>query len=327
MTDYRILSMDGGLEATIDFVLSGIEKQLPPEHAGFLNQVDLFAGTSVGGISALYLASHDDPSAALPGFSKFVNDSFRGMMNAKGLQNIPLAAIGLSSLFSIDTLRTYLIGQFGATTTLGDLKHSVMVVSFQLDNEQPGADRSWVPRIFSNFPGDPDRDELVVDVALRTSALPMIYPIYQSMAGTGPGFVDGAIVANNPAMCALAQALSVREVEQLLLLSIGTGRNVIGNTKYLAPQMVKGTANWGSGPWMFHASDPLILLDLLLQSGSAAVDWQCAQVLGERFHRLNAELVHERVVDDPQTQQLIRSAVEWIAAQGWFKSEAAPAAS
>lgn len=57
---YRILSIDGGgvrgLPVTV--LLERLEKERP----GFLDEVDLFAGTSTGGIMALGLASGLKPA-------------------------------------------------------------------------------------------------------------------------------------------------------------------------------------------------------------------------------------------------------------------------
>ena len=75
----------------------------------------------------------------------------------------------------------------------------VLIPSFQLDNQAPHAgQRQWKPKFFHNYPGpDSDGAELVVDVAMRTSAAPIYFPTYQS-------YIDGGVVANDPSMAALA---------------------------------------------------------------------------------------------------------------------------
>lgn len=88
--------------------------------------------------------------------------------------------------------------------------NTVLVPAFQLDNMDPKApsadtvtstNRRWIPRFFHNLNNSESLDEKVVDIALRSSAAPTYFPIYQ-------GFVDGGVFANNPALCAITTALS-----------------------------------------------------------------------------------------------------------------------
>ena len=82
--------------------------------------------------------------------------------------------------------------------TLAELEKQVLISSFDLDNSpvKPGSMRTWKPKFFQNFVGPgSDGQEKVIDVALRTSAAPTYFPIYQ-------GYIDGGVVANNPSMCA-----------------------------------------------------------------------------------------------------------------------------
>lgn len=240
------------------------------------------------------------------------------------------AATGVSSVFSSFDLRQFFIEYFGATTRLGDLKKKVAITSFQLDNGEAPPLRSWKPKVFHNFEregqSEPDLDELVVDVALRTAAAPVEEPIYQGLAGTGPGFVDGGVVANNPAMIGVAQALSAGvPLQDILLFSLSTGRNLVGDVQYLAPVLTNGVAPWGYFQWLLDPRHPLALLEMVLEGSSDAVDYQCDRILGpERFHRLNPPISRFQVPNDALTTALVGESVDFLVSSGWLDDNHVP---
>jgi len=266
MPPYRILTIDGGgirgLLTTI--LLERLEKAVP----GFLGQIDLFAGTSTGGILALGLAYGVTPTAArdlyeIKGpqvFADSVFDNVRDLGSAIGAQ------------YSNANLKKVLTEYFGQKT-LADCRKKVLISAFDLDNgaDKPAPLRTWKPKFFHNYPGpDSDGKELIVDVALRTAAAPSFFPVYQ-------GYADGGVFANNPSMAALAQALEPNTGGQALadvsLLSLGTGR---GN-QFLTTQ----DADWGWVQWAPH------IIDIMLGGSSGVAEYECRQLLGPRFHRLD----------------------------------------
>lgn len=150
---------------------------------------------------------------------------------------------------------------------------AVFVPAFQLDNydvppavkPSQGVNRRWAPRFFHNLNDAVCLEELVVDVALRSSAAPTYFPIYQ-------GFVDGGVFANNPALCAVTAAIAAGvKMEDIVVLSLSTGKDGL----YLSEQQVKG-GDWGLVQWAPK------LTDLILDAGVEVIDFQCAQLLGER---------------------------------------------
>ena len=265
----------------------------------------------------------------------------------RNLFGFGLAAGGLRSVFLNDTLKQYLIQYFGSTLTLGDLATPpagygyVVIVSFELDNQQTRIAQSWRSRLFTNLPytprpGEPienDVDELVVDVALRTATAPVELPIYQSTAGTGPGFVDGGLAANNPAMIALsaiagtlsrgvppAPSIPIGDaLSQILLLSVGTGRNLVGTpTPYLDPEFTNGSAPWGYTRWLFDPNNPLVLVNAFLDGANEAVAWECGILLPDgNFWRLNVPLRNMVVADDPDVATLVQRTSAWLNSSGW----------
>lgn len=203
-------------------------------------------------------------------------------------------------------LQEILTGVFG-TTTLQQLNKRVLVPAFELDNQAlPGKVHTWKPKFFHNFPGpDSDGQEVTVDVALRTSAAPTYFPVYQS-------YIDGGVVANNPSMAALAQAIDANTGKQnlgeLRLFSLGTG---------LSPTYIAGQShNWGFAQW----AKPLV--NLMIEGMMGVADYQCAHLLGEHYHRLGPVLPEAVGLDAAdRTDDLIQYAqdVDIAAAVAWLR--------
>jgi patatin-like phospholipase/acyl hydrolase len=263
---FNILSLDGGgIRGLLSCkLLERLERLYP----GYLEKVNLFAGTSTGGILALGLAAGLSPAEIGDLYQK---DGIRIFS-----KNIWDKIGDIDRLYHPDyknsALEEALNAKFG-DLRLGDLKKKVLISSFRLDSgsvTKMGV-RSWKPKFFQNFDDDPsDCDQKVVDVALRTSAAPTYFPVYQ-------GFADGGLVANNPSMCAVAQALDKNTGKQKLgritVLSIGTG---------VLPKYVSGfNEDWGYLQWAPH------LITILIDGVSGVADYQCKQILGPRYLRLD----------------------------------------
>ena len=263
---FNILSLDGGgIRGLLSCkLLERLERLYP----GYLEKVNMFAGTSTGGILALGLAAGLSPAEIADLYQK---DGLRIFS-----KNIWDKIGDIDRFYYADyknnALEEALKAKFG-DLRLGDLKKKVMISSFRLDSgsvTKMGV-RSWKPKFFQNFDDDPsDCDQKVVDVALRTSAAPTYFPVYQ-------GFADGGLVANNPSMCAVAQALDKstgkQKLNKITVLSIGTG---------VLPKYVSGfNENWGYLQWAPH------LITIMIDGVSGVADYQCKQVLGPRYLRLD----------------------------------------
>lgn len=289
MSYYRILSIDGG--GVRGLLAAVLLERLQETRPNFLSQIDLFAGTSTGAILALGLAGGLSPTegrrlyeeqAALV-FADSAWDNLRDLGFARGAQ------------YATANLKQVLAAQFGEQA-LADLPKKVLVTSFDLDNQNrsSGGVRTWKPKFFHNYPGpDSDGGERVVDVALRSSAAPAYFPTYQ-------GYIDGGVVANNPSMAALAQALDTttggQPLEEVVLLSMGTGRN----PKFLDI----GDADWGWSQWAINLGArkvvKLPLLEILLDGCGGVADFQCRRLLHDRYRRLDPILPEPIDLDDTE---------------------------
>lgn len=281
---YRILAIDGG--GIRGLFSAKLLARLDSARPGFLSKFDVFAGTSTGGLVSLLLASGRTAAQIVDRYQTIGPRIFStwGWIPS-GLPAWFLLTFGLVlAKYGNRNLKDYLVEEFGAETTLGDLDKQVLITSFDLDYGEetktrlrPGyhGNRTWKPKFFHNFPIEgSDADERVVDVAMRTISAPVYFPAYQ-------GFIDGGIAANNPSFVALMQAVYSSpapspKMSDIALLSLGTGNY---------DQFIPGNRlDWGIAQWSTR------LLEISLDTMSSMTDWQCRKLLDGRYHRLNPDL-------------------------------------
>jgi patatin-like phospholipase/acyl hydrolase len=267
MAKYRVLALDGGgIRGLITILMmQNLAKEKGLEN--WLDQVDLVAGTSTGGILALAIAKGVDINLVRELYSTKGKEVF----DDSWLDDL----VDLSTIIGAEYDNKKLARQLRKVigdVTLGDLPGHVLVTAFDLDNEDPDpARRTWKPKIFHNVPGtDNDKDVLAYKAALYTSAAPTYFP-------TVDGFVDGGVFANNPSMCALMQTQDPRNdlnppLSEVILLSLGTGTSMT----YIKGQNL----DWGYAQWV----KPLI--SLMMDGVNGIADFQCKQILGSHYHRL-----------------------------------------
>lgn len=267
----------------------------------------MFAGTSAGSIVALALACGGEPDDIIKMWEQQVAVVFQESWSSRitTLDNFIGAAYGT------DDLKKMLEGQLG-NRKLRDLEKKMLVPSFNLDptrknvpteytvignsgdatttnshltNAMP-SDHSkrtrWQPEFFHNFSNSPNLDESLVDICLRSAAAPTYFPI-------NDGYVDGGTYANNPSMAAIATALAGGvKLEDIVVFSISTGSN-----PKVIPKSAYGNGNWGMYEWAPH------IIQLLLDSNTESINYQCRCFLAHRYFRLDPLLPSEIGLDDP----------------------------
>jgi patatin-like phospholipase/acyl hydrolase len=281
---YHILSLDGG--GVRGVLTSRLLARLEAARPGFLAGIDLFAGTSTGGILALGLAAGRAPEDC----SQLYESAGPRVFEDSWLDNLKDLGMLIGAQYSNVNLKQVLTEQMGEMT-LADLRRRVLIASFDLDNEGGPPPRMWKAKFFHNFPGpSSDGHEKVVDVAIRSSAAPGFFPIYQ-------GYIDGGISANNPAMCAVAKAINPvsggQRLDDIVLLSVGTG--------LLPTYIPEKDADWGLAQWAGY------FLGLVMDGNNGLPDYQCQQLLGERYYRLNPVLPRPIRLDNLAEAPVLRA--------------------
>ena len=269
---FRILSFDGG---GIGGLFSArVLERLAAQFPRLIGDADLLAGTSTGGIIALCLARGGVPADLVRLYSERAGDIF----DDSWLDNLRDMGTAVGADYDNRKLKRALQQQLG-DARLRTLGKRVLVPTFDLDAIDDEGLRHWKPKFFHNFPGnDSDGDQLAVDVALRTSAAPTYFPAYQ-------GYIDGGVVANNPSMAALATALDPRagrrQLGEVVILSFSTGTDL---------RYVRGeNLDWGWSQW----ARPLVAI--MISGVMGVAHFQCRQILGDRYQRVDR--VFDRPVD------------------------------
>jgi uncharacterized protein len=291
--------------------------------------IDLYAGTSTGGLIALALA-----------YGKSVDDVVSLYRNSGAQIFTPLTGQAICVLSLSQTLRAATTGisglwqalfnNTGATSvrsvvedfipgnpSLGSLPNKVLVTTFQLA-AQLDTGTSWNPLVIDNLSGGNGGSTQLYDAALSTSAAPVYFPPYSH-----PKFgwcSDGGLFANNPAPQAIARLIETGvPISNISLLSVGTGFTNASLSVSRVTRLCYGLKKWAwieqNGP-----TPPMAILNSIMDGVSATNDYLCSQLLGDRYLRINPVLPKSVALDDysPATMQMFEdTANSFINSSAW----------
>ncbi|HEY2535826.1 MAG TPA: patatin-like phospholipase family protein [Solirubrobacteraceae bacterium] len=286
----KVLSIDGGgIRGIIPaVVLAAIEQRMGQPACEIF---DLIAGTSTGGIIAL--------GVTVPGEDeqkpRWSAEQLAGMYESEGPK-----IFHRSLMRTIETVDGLLVEKYSAHGLERALKHymgdallsqaltDVLIPSYDIHAHAPLFFKSFTPRARpaagagASAAGDsphaaaPPPAALLPDypmtlVARATSAAPTYFepedvrsPVQQDGDYV---LVDGGTFANNPAMCAYAEATRNNPGAEVLIVSLGTGRL----TESISFEQAK---HWGLIQWAHP------LLGVIMDGSSAAIDYQLDELLG-----------------------------------------------
>ena len=166
--------------------------------------------------------------------------------------------------------------EYYGETRLKDAITPVMVTSYEIERRAPFFFKSEVAK-----KGAAEYDFPMWQVARATTAAPTYFKPARLVAASGSrtySLVDAGIFANNPAMCALAEARSMGLGDDVLIVSLGSGEST-------QPILYERAAGWGLRQW----AQPLF--GISFDGTSSTVNYQLRQLLPEdRYYRFQAKL-------------------------------------
>lgn len=214
--NFQILSLSGGGVRGLYTItiLAELEQYLADEHNDrdywIGRHFDLIAGTSIGGILALALAS----GVTARELKDVIDSSRKSIFPQEGRFKKIYKKL-FSGSYSPTPLKEVIESVVG-NKKIADLKTRVLVPAI---NASSGLVQTFKTSHHEDFRRDLKLK--ISDVALATSAAPTYFPPHQ--IGNSK-FVDGGIAANSPALMAYYEARYFLNVEasQIRLLSVGT---------------------------------------------------------------------------------------------------------
>lgn len=317
----RILSQDGGgIRGIISCViLKFIEEQLQildnPE-AKIGDYFDLIAGTSTGGILAAIILFPDENGKAKfsvqealdlyaeKGDTIFDVSFWRKIINPFGLFNEKISETNLEKQ----------IEEVFGNLELKDFIKPSLITSYDIEARRA--------KFFTSHDAKTSQLEnfYVKDVCRATSAAPTYFEpaLINSLYNQEFTLIDGGVYANNPALCAYAEARKIPfqditkdtdkkdypTINDMIIISVGTGT-------VLKPYHFEDFDNAGKLKWI----SPLI--DILLSSNVETVDYHLQKMyetLGptnyQNYHRLMPNLKNASPEMDDTTKKNIQELIQ-----------------
>lgn len=316
----RILSLDGGgIRGIITCViLKFIEEQLQKhDHpdAKLGDYFDLIAGSSTGGLIAAILLFPDENNKAKfsvqealtlyaeKGETIFNVSFWEHIINPFGLFNEKISETNLEKQLE----------EFFGTLELKNFVKPCLITSYDIDARKA--------KFFTSHEANmPIENFYVKDVCRATAAAPTYFEPAKISSFYNQEFtlIDGGVFANNPALCAYAEARKIDfqkvlnnpektnfpTINDMIIISVGTG-TVLKSYKY------EDFDNAGKLKWI----SPLI--DILLSANVETVDYHLQKMfetLGPRntqnYHRLMPDLRNASPEMDKTTKRNIKELIQ-----------------
>lgn len=294
---FRILSIDGGgIRGIIPaMVLAEFERRTGRRVCELF---DLIAGTSTGGILALGLTKPKPGGGRGPQYEakdlvKLYEEQGSRIFSSSLLHRIFSLGNVLDKKYQSGPIEEVLAEFFG-DAMLSEALTRLLIPSYEIEQRSAYFFKSH--KAAGDYLGygeqSEDYDFLMRDVARATSAAPTYFePGLISNQDCTFALIDGGTYANNPAMCALAEATCSdkfgKGLGEVFMVSLGTGKQTKDR-----PIPYREAKGWGTLGWATS------ILGVVFDGVADTVDYQTNLILrpGPRsgYHRLQIDLPRGR---------------------------------
>jgi uncharacterized protein len=289
MGRFNILSISGG--GIRGIVAASVIQRLQSD-VKFLQDIDLFSGTSTGSIIAAALASGKFSTVEIVELYRDIGPQVFKVNTLDQIKSI----FGLyKAKYSSDGLEKVMAKVFG-DMKMKDLKHRVLIPAIDIG----GKNRPFRAKYFDNFKDSYDLDLKVADVVVASCSGPTYFPAKKISTPFGDRyFCDGGVVCNHSAVAAIAAAADRMgigaPISSIRCLLVTTGS---------FPQSADGWRERGIIGWIDDIFD-------LLQEQYSTVIFQAEKILSGQqesgFHCINPMLPRQIKFDDiDATQDMLR---------------------
>jgi patatin-like phospholipase/acyl hydrolase len=328
-TNYNIITCDGGgIRGLITAILLNDLVSNPPagSTSNILSNVNLFAGTSTGGIIAIGLSCGLTPSSLVNLYESDCASIFQPYQSSGApsvLSNLGLPQVSFdpcswvaelchvkysnAGLYKVLSNTLSQASQVNPSSPLSKLSTSVLAVTLMMSDT---SNNPWTPLALTNLPNSDYANVAIIDAAMCSSAAPLYFPPYAvppAPAAATMWCADGGVVANNPSTFALGSVLQSQVLQQqnkefsnIRLLSIGTGATI----DYVPSSLLNAlTNNWGMMMWLNPLTlghEPAFPLMAAMFDGQAQIaHLEASNLLGSsQYQRANPTLTETINLDD-----------------------------
>jgi patatin-like phospholipase/acyl hydrolase len=313
----KILSIDGGgirglMPATIlQYMEHQIQLKTNNPFASLYEYFDFFAGTSTGGILISTYLYPTEKNNLLR--NKYSSTDALNMYKHKGASIFSNDWIGKLSSFgglwksrySASHLEKYLY-LFFKETKISQLLKPSLITSYDIERKQFMYFQSHKAKLDSSL------DFLLRDACRASSSAPTYFDPISILSQTNEsyGLIDGSVIANNPSLIAITEAMAWYNVllNDIELYSFGTGKNAQSYT-------IETIKDWGGLGWL----NPI--LDILMNGVSESNERQLEVLfsmlqISKQYHRIQPQMIEaSQEMDEVSIENieaLIRDAETYI---------------
>ena len=300
---FRILSLDGGgVRGYLSIrLLENVEKHLNEKEGNVKplgKRFDLIVGTSTGAIIAGLLAIGKSAKEIREIYEEDIQIIFGNQVKRNFLSRI------IFSKYKPNELQKKADRYFG-NITFEDVETDLIVTSVDISNMKP--------RFYKSTFADNNKEranERLASAIVASASAPSFFPVARDLEHSDY-LIDGGIVANNPSMVGLTDALTFKRdskrgtpkpsgLQDILLLSIGTG-NQTEKAYDLKPLLDAGILDWLIQPPLgkYKMNSPLI--EIMMFSQAKLIEFQTKTLLetySGTYRRINPMLVSKIKLDD-----------------------------